>query len=306
MRHLAKKITIFFAMVLLVSSFAGCNTHKFAKTEESLIVSAEELKDYIGKENVVIVDMQSTDGYAAGHVEGAVNIQNGDITINVPVNTMLTSAKKMEKLMSSKGISNDTLVIAYDTNKMSASRLLWSLFMYGHENVKVVDGGFEAIKAAGITLTTEEPVITETTFTAKEPTQNWVATKKEVLAQVNNPSANVILYDVRSDAEYYSEGKIPTSIMREYINNFYSVDGTFKSIQTTRIDHLELGIDPEKEIIIFCKSSMRACPVFVQLYEAGYRNIRIYDGAYLEWSSDSTNPVDMPAGVQPPKKNDAS
>jgi thiosulfate/3-mercaptopyruvate sulfurtransferase len=219
---------------------------------------------------------------------------------------MLTSAKKMEKRMGSKGISNDTLVIAYDTNKMSASRLLWSLFMYGHENVKVVDGGLEAIKAAGIALTTEVPTVTETTFTAKEPSENWLATKKEVLNQVNNPNENVILLDVRSDKEYYEEGKIPTSIMREYINNFYSVDGTFKSVQTTRIDYLELGIYPENVIIIFCKSSMRACPVFVQLYEAGYRNIRIYDGAFLEWSSDSSNPVEIPEGAKAPVKNDAS
>ena len=94
---------------------------------------------------------------------------------------MLTSKKKMATLMGSKGISNDTLVIAYDTNKMNASRLLWSLFMYGHENVKVVDGGLEAIKAAGIILTTEEPVVTETTFEVKEPSQNWLATKKDVL-----------------------------------------------------------------------------------------------------------------------------
>ena len=146
MRKIVKKITILLAMVMLVSSFTGCNTHKYAKTEDSLIVSAEELKGYIGKENVVIVDMQTTEGYEKEHVKGAVNIQNGDITINVPVNTMLTSAKKMESLMGSKGISNDTLVIAYDTNKMSASRLLWSLFMYGHENVKVVDGVLRQLK----------------------------------------------------------------------------------------------------------------------------------------------------------------
>jgi thiosulfate/3-mercaptopyruvate sulfurtransferase len=306
MHKIVKKITILLAMVMLVSTLGGCNTHNYATTEESLIVSADELKNYIGKENVVIVDMQSTEGYTAGHVKGAVNIQNGDITINVPVSTMLTSAKKMESLMGSKGISNDTLVIAYDTNKMSASRLLWSLYMYGHENVKVVDGGLDAIKAAGIELTTEVPTVKEAVFTAKDPSQNWLATKKEVLAQVNNPNANVILLDVRSDAEYYEEGKIPTSIMREYINNFYSVDGTFKSVQTTRIDYLELGIYPENEIIIFCKSSMRACPVFVQLYEAGYRNIRIYDGAFLEWSSDSSNPIEMPEGAKAPTKADAS
>ncbi len=306
MRHFAKKITIFFAVVFMVSLFTGCNTHDYAETTESLIVSADELKDYIGKENVVIVDMQSTDGYAAGHVEGAVNIQNGDITINVPVSSMLTTKKKMEALMSEKGVSNDTLVIAYDTNKMSASRLLWSLFMYGHENVKVVDGGLEAIKAAGITLTTTVPTVTATTFTAKEPSQNWLATKKDVLNQVNNPNENVILLDVRTDEEYYSDGKVPTSIMMDYINNFYAVDGTFKSVQTTRINYLENGIAPENEIIIYCKSSMRAAPVFVQLYEAGYRNIRIFDGAFLEWSADSSNPVDRPAGAQPPKKNDAS
>jgi len=306
MRGYAKKITIFFAMVMLVTLFTGCNTHKFAETENSLIISAEELKDYIGKENVVIVDMQSTEGYTAGHVEGAVNIQNGDITINVPVNTMLTSAKKIEKVMGSRGISNDTLVIAYDTNKMSASRLLWSLFMYGHENVKVVDGGLDAIVAEGITLTTAETVVTETTFTAKDPSQNWVATKKEVLEQVNNPNANVVLLDVRTQEEYYTEGKIPTSVMIDWTNNFYSVDNTFKSVQTTRINYLEEGIYPEQEIIIYCKSSMRATPVFVQLYEAGYRNIRIFDGAYLEWSSDSTNPIEMPEGAKVPTKADAS
>jgi len=239
-------------------------------------------------------------------VEGSVNIQNADITINVPVNTMLTSSRKMEALMGSKGISNDTLVIAYDTNKMSASRLLWSLFMYGHENVKVVDGGLEAIKAAGITLTTAETVVAETTFTAKEPSQNWLATKKEVLNQVNNPDENVILLDVRTQEEYYTEGKIPTSMMIDWTNNFYSVDNTFKSVQTTRINYLEEGIYPEKEIIIYCKSSMRATPVFVQLYEAGYRNIRIFDGAYLEWSSDSSNPVEMPEGAKAPTKADAS
>ena len=70
--------------------------------------------------------------------------------------------------------------------------------------------------------------------------------------------------------------------------------------------YLKAGIYPEHEIIIYCQSSMRATPVFVQLYEAGYRNIRIYDGAYLEWSSDSSNPVEMPAGASAPVKNDAS
>lgn len=68
---------------------------------------------------------------------------------------MLTSKKKIEKVMGENGISNDTLVLAYDANRMGASRLLWSLFMYGHQNVKVIDGGFDAIQGAGIPMTTD-------------------------------------------------------------------------------------------------------------------------------------------------------
>ena len=69
-------------VVMVMSMFTGCNTHQYAETTESLIISAEDLVDYIGKENVVIVDMQAAEGYAAGHVEGAVNIQKDDIVIN--------------------------------------------------------------------------------------------------------------------------------------------------------------------------------------------------------------------------------
>lgn len=305
MSSFARKITIFLVFILSVSCMTGCSSHKFSKSD-SLILNAKQLKDYIGKESTVIVDMQTAEEYAAGHVEGAVNIPIEEITINVPVKNMLTSKKKIEKLMSSKGISNDTLVLVYDSNKMNSSRLLWSLFMYGHENVKVVDGGLNAVKKAGITLTDQVPIVTEAVFTAKESSSNWLADKNDVLNQINTPDKNVILLDVRSDEEYYSSGKIPTSIMMDYQTNFYPSDQTFKSVQTTRINYMEEKIFPENEIIVYCQTSMRAAPVFLQLYEAGYRNMRIYDGAYLEWSSNSDNPVEMPEGAAAPSAKDAS
>lgn len=259
----------------------------------------------MGKENVVLVDMQSPEDYGKEHLEGAVNITTDDIVINVPVKNMLTSKKKMERVMGEHGISNDTRVIAYGSDKNSASRLLWSLFMYGHENVKVVDGGFEAIKAAGLTTTAEVPSITEAVFTAGEPSSEWLVDSSRVLEQVNNPQDNVVLLDVRSEEEYYAEGKVPTSIMMDYVGNFFS-DGTFKTTEITKINYLENEIYPEDEIIIYCKTSFRAAPVFVQLYEAGYRNIKLYDGAFLEWSSNSDNPIEMPEGAAAPSKKDAS
>ncbi len=94
--------------------------------------------------------------------------------------------------------------------------------------------------------------------------------------------------------------------MMDYNTNFFSGDQTFKTTDITKINYLQEGIVPEKEIIIYCQTSLRAAPVFVQLFEAGYRNIRIYDGAYLEWTSNSSNPIEMPAGAAAPAAKDAS
>lgn len=304
MSSFAKKITIFSFLAVLTALVTGCSSHTYVQGE-SLIVPTAELSGYAGQSGVVIVDTRSAEEYAAGHVRGAVNIPTGDIVINVPVKNMLTSKKKIEKVMGSNGISNETLVLAYDGNKMGASRLLWTLFMYGHQKVKVIDGGFEGIQNAGIELTTDVPTPAEAVFTAGEPSANWSVTMEDVRNQVNNPDPHTVLLDVRSMEEYAEAGKVPTSIMVPYETNFFT-DGTFKTTQITRINYLEEKIYPEDEIIIYCQTSMRAAPVFVQLYEAGYRNIRIYDGAYLEWSSNSDNPVEMPAGGAAPVKKNAS
>ena len=95
-------------------------------------------------------------------------------------------------------------------------------------------------------------------------------------------------------------------MMMDYNTNFFSSDQTFKSTDITKINYMQAGILPEKEIIIYCQTSLRAAPVFVQLFEAGYRNIRIYDGAYLEWTSNSSNPIEMPEGAAAPAAKDAS
>lgn len=304
MSLIAKKLTIFSFLAMLLLTMAGCGSHTYVQGE-SLLLPVKELSSSAEKDNVVIVDTRSEEEYAQGHVAGAVNIPTADIVINVPVKNMLTSEKKIEEVMGANGISNDTLVIAYDADKMGASRLLWTLFMYGHRNVKVVDGGFAAITEAGLEMSTEAPQVTAATFTAGEPASNWLATMDEVRGLAENPDPNVVLLDVRRPDEFAENGMIPNSVMIPYEENFFT-DGTFKTTQITRINYLEDKIYPEQEIIIYCQTSLRATPVFVQLYEAGYRNIRIYDGAYLEWSSNSDNPVVMPEGAAAPAQKNAS
>ena len=140
---------------------------------------------------------------------------------------------------------------------------------------------------------------------AAEKDNTWLATAADVLMQVNEPDKNTVLLDVRTQAEYEATGKVPSSILWDYADNFYS-DGTFKDIETTRINYLQKGMRPENQIIVYCQTSMRAAPVFLRLYDAGYRNIKIYDGAYLEWSQNPNYPIDIPSGMVSPSNKDAS
>ena len=292
------------ALAVLASSLFGCNTSKYEESGRK-IVPASALKEYIGKEGVAIVDMRSEEAYLAGHVEGAVHIAQGDIVINVPVKNMLTSKNKIQKLLSAKGIGNDAVIVAYDDDKMTAARFFWTMLMYQNENVLVVDGGFHAIEAAGMPLTDEVPEIAPVEYIAAEKDERWLATAADVLNQVNEPDRNTVLLDVRTEAEYLSDGKIPSSVIWDFADNF-SKDGTFKTVETTRINYLNKGMRPENAIIVYCQTSMRAAPVFLRLYDAGYRNIRIYDGAYLEWSGNPNSPIEMPAGAVAPSSKDAS
>jgi thiosulfate/3-mercaptopyruvate sulfurtransferase len=302
--HRIKALAALLALVLTATVLTGCNTSQYAQSGQT-IIPAKDVAAYIGQPGVTIVDMQSAEGYAAGHVQGAVHIAQEDIVISVPVKNMLTSKNKLQKLLGERGITADTKLVVYDDNRMNAARFFWTLLMYQNENVLVVDGGLAAIRAAGIPLTAEVPTPAPAEYVAGEKDALWLATAADVLAQVNEPDKNTVLLDVRTEAEYLADGKVPSSLLWDYANLFYP-DNTLKDVQTTRISMIELGIRPENSVILYCQTSMRAAPVFLRLYDAGYRNIRLYDGAYLEWSQNPNNPIDRPAGTVAPSNKDAS
>ena len=306
MRLIAKKLTLTLLLVLLAVSVSACNPSDYVETESQIISASDFAELLVGDEEFYIIDMQKPEDYKKGHVEGAVNVVKDDIVISVPVDNMLTSKAKFEKAMSEAGIEEDTTVYIYDNDRMSAARLWWSFLMYGNENAKVIDGGISAIEMAGIELTNQAPTIKESQYKAGDKSDLYIATLGDVKDQIDEPNPNMILLDVRTDQEYIEKGKIPSSIMMDYANVFYA-DNTFKSVQTIRIDFIDNGMRPENEIIMYCQTSMRAAPVFLSLYNAGYRNIKIYDGAYLEWSSNPNNPVEIPEGTAVlPSKKDAS
>lgn len=281
-------IVVSFVLVLSGCSAAGSGA------EGKYIIDVDSVSKLMAQEKTVFVDMQSGKDYAKGHLQGAVNITRSDIVINEPVANMLAPKGKIEQVMGANGIGNDTMVIAYDnTDNMDAARLWWTLKIYGFENVKVLSGGVKALQKAGIQLTTENPQVTPATLTLKDKNDSMIATKQEVLAQVNQPKENVILLDTRTQEEF-NQGTIPSSILFDYIKN-NNADGTYKSRHAIIMQYNDLGIKPEASVIMYCKTSIRAAQTYLALANAGYENLKLYDGAWLEWSADQAAPSQKPA-----------
>lgn len=283
--------------VLLISSLLGCTAA--LQQEGPYIISARSAIKLMDDNSVVLVDAQNLDEFSKKHVEGAINISRADIVISEPVPNMLLNKEAFAQIMGENGISNEAVVLIYDNNNnMDAARLWWTLKVYGHENIKVVSGGLVALEDAGVNTSSGDEVIAKNvSYTVAAFESTLIATTNDVLKQVNRPREDVKIVDTRSVDEYIA-GTIPGSILANYIDN-NNEDGTFKSVQNIKLMYRDLDIREEDTVILFCKSSIRGAQTLLALYNAGYTNVKLYDGAMLEWTLDESRPVDAPEGVAP-------
>jgi thiosulfate/3-mercaptopyruvate sulfurtransferase len=292
MRKLALVISIVLALSLALT---GC-TASVNNDLGPYIITAEEAISAV-EAGAILVDAQNkTESYDEGHVLGAVSITRGMITTYEPVLNSVADKAAFEQVMMNVGISNDSEVVIYDNNKtMDAARLFWTMLVYGHENMKVVSGGLQAMTEAGSTTGIEVPSVTPSTYVATDLNTAYLATVDDVIDQLNNPDVNTCILDVRTQEEY-DAGTIPTSILIPFDQNLFP-DGTYKPMQQINILYGKKGIEKDGTVIMYCKTSVRAAQTFLALYNAGYSDVKVYDGAYLEWSSDPALPIQMPDGA---------
>lgn len=292
MRAKRKQLFPAIAIALLALLLIGCAGSY--ETSGTILVDGKEAAKLIESGSVVLIDAQSASSYGKGHIEGAVNIQRADIVKNSPVVNMLADPQIIEEVFSKAGIDNQTHVLVYDdNNNMDAARLWWTLLVYGHEKVSVVSGGLAELQRAGLSVTTTATAASQPkVFKAQAKREEFIATVEDVLAQVNDPAEDVCLLDTRT-LEEFNAGTIPSSVHIDYADNNYP-DGTYRKILDIRIMYKEAGIRPEDTVIMYCKTSIRGAQSFLALYDAGYRNLRLYDGAWVEWVSDPSRPVQLP------------
>jgi len=300
MKFISKLLVILLVIIMLLP-IIGCGRSNSGEGRE--IISSIEAIELFNDEDIVIIDAQKSASYTKEHIEGSVNISRADIVINEPVLSMLAPVGQIEEVLGRKGISNESKILIYDSNNnMDSARLWWTLKVYGHDYVKVISGGLIALKEAGASVSKELPDIIETEYIASGKDSSLIADLKEVISQVEEPDEkpdeNIFIIDVRNKEEYDS-GAIPGSILIDYIGNNYN-DGTYRSVQNIKIIYIEKGIKSDKTAIIYCKSSVRGAQTLLALYNAGYRNLKLYDGGWIEWSADESLPVQLPAAGSAP------
>jgi thiosulfate/3-mercaptopyruvate sulfurtransferase len=257
---------------------------------------------------VVEVDVD-TAAYDEGHIQNAVgwawNTQLCDT-----VRRDIIPKDQFEKLMSDSGIGNSTTVVLYgDNNNWFAAWALWQLQIYGHKDVRLMNGGRKKWVAEGRELTKDAPKVSKATYKASGPDYSIRSFLSDVQKAVNNKSVELV--DVRSPDEF--TGKIlappglPETCQRGgHIPGASNIpwakacndDGTFKSADELKSLYETAGISGKKPIIAYCRIGERSSHSwFVLKYLLGLNNVTNYDGSWTEWGNLVGAPVEKGAAA---------
>lgn len=272
---------------------------KFAEyAHPEVLVSTEWLADNLNTANLAIVESdEDVLLYEIGHIPGAVKI-DWHTDLNDPVTRDYLSGADFAKLLSSKGIARDTTVVIYgDKSNWWAAYALWVFKLFGHADVRLLDGGREKWIAEGRELTKEKPAITAVEYPVVERDDSTLrAFRDDVLKHFGNP-----LIDVRSPQEYSGErthmpdypdegalrgGHIPTAKSVPWAKAAGDL-GVFKNRADLDALYLnEAGLREGDNVIAYCRIGERSSHTwFVLNYLLGFKNVRNYDGSWTEWGS---------------------
>ena len=269
-----------------------------------VLVPTDWLADHLGDENVVVAEVDETpDLYDEGHIPGAVKLHWRE-DLQDPVERDLVDRETFERLLGERGIENETTVILYgDKNNWFAAYAYWYLKIYGHEDVRILDGGRQKWIDEGRELTADLPTPTPQTYRAKERDESLRAYRDQVREWLG--AQERALVDVRSPGEYAGDLIAPPGYEQEgaqragHIPGAASIpwasavrdDGTFKDAAELRELYGRKGVTPDKEVTAYCRIGERSAHTWFVLRELlGYERVRNYDGSWTEWG----NLVDVP------------
>ena len=266
-------------------------------SREDVLVSADWAEQNLSTPGVVFIEVdEDTSAYDGGHIAGAVKL-DWKSDLQDQVRRDFISKEQFEKLLGERGISNDdTLVLYGGNNNWFAAYAYWYFKLYGHQNVKLLDGGRKKWELDGRELSKETVERTPTTYTAADQDTSIRAFRDETIEAIGVKN----LVDVRSPDEFAGRllapahlpqeqaqraGHIPTAINIPW-SKAANEDGTFKSDDELRALYGAAGLDDGKDTIAYCRIGERSSHTWFALHELlGHQNVKNYDGSWTEYGS---------------------
>lgn len=274
-----------------------------------VLVSTDWVKEHLGQPGIRIVEVDvDTQAYEAGHIPGAVGF-NWQTQLQDPVRRDIISAEAFEQLMRQSGIRNEDTVILYgDHNNWFAAYGFWLFKIYGHEDVRLMNGGrVKWLNEPDKPLTTERPVVTPSDYKVRSVHTELRALLPQVFEASQTGKYNLV--DVRSPDEFTGKviappGMTETAQRGGHIPGAKNIpwsqavnpDGTFKSPEELRALYIgEKGLDPNKPTIAYCRIGERSSHTwFVLKYLLGLPDVRNYDGSWTEYGNLVGVPIEKP------------
>ena len=269
-----------------------------------VLVTTDWLADHLNDDSVVIAEVDEDPSlYDQGHIPGSIKLHWRD-DLQDPVERDLVDKPTFERLMGGLGISNDSTVVLYgDKNNWFAAYAYWYLKIYGHQDVRILDGGRTKWADEGRDLTTDVPSPAQAEYQAAERDESIRARRDAVQQGIGEQTKALV--DVRSPQEFSGElisppgyeqegaqraGHIPTAASIPWAQAVRD-DGTFKPADELRDLYESKGVTPEKEVTAYCRIGERSAHTWFVLRELlGYETVKNYDGSWTEWG----NLVDVP------------
>ncbi len=276
-------------------------------SRNDVLVSADWAQEHIGAPGIVFVEVdEDTSAYDKGHIEGAVKL-DWKTDLQDPLRRDFVSKEQFEQLLSERGISNDDTVVLYGgNNNWFAAYAYWYFKLYGHDQVKLIDGGRKKWELDSRPLSSESVSRPATQYRAQDQDKAIRAFRDEVVDAIGQKN----LVDVRSPDEFSGKlvapahlpqegaqrpGHIPTAVNVPW-SKAANEDGTFKSDEELAKLYAEAGLDTGKDTIAYCRIGERSSHTWFVLRELlGHQNVKNYDGSWTEYGSLVGVPIEKGA-----------
>lgn len=272
---------------------------------ENVLVSTDWASDHLKDNRIRFVEVDvDTQSYENGHIPGAIG-WNWQTQLQDSLRRTIASRADFEELLGASGIENDTWIILYgDNNNWFAAWAYWLLKYYGHERVKILDGGRLKWLNENKAVTTEIPTYEKKIYVIDNIRSEFRAFRSDIFDNIDKNELTLV--DVRSPDEYNGKILAPPGLQElsqrpGHIPGARNIpwskavadDGTFKPADELKKIYSDHGITPDKNVVAYCRIGERSAHSWFVLNELlRYPNVRNYDGSWTEWGNLIEAPIE--------------